>query len=52
MAKDKLIYCLGTDIHRKRDYTEIAKAQKKLLKFYKYYELDAILVQNPLKIVQ
>ena len=52
MAKDNLIYCLGTDIHHKRDYTEIAKAQKKLLKFYKYYELDAILVQNPLKIVQ
>lgn len=52
MAKDKLIYCVGTDIHHERDYTEIAKAQKKLRKYYEFYELDAILVQNPLKIVQ
>ena len=52
IAKDKLIYCVGTDIHHTRDYTEIAKAQKKLRKYYEFYELDAILVQNPLKIVQ
>ena len=52
IAKDKLIYCVGTDIHHERDYTEIAKAQKKLRKYYEFYELDAILVQNPLKIVQ
>lgn len=52
MAKDKLIYCVGTDIHRPRDYSEIDKAQKKLRKYYEFYELDAVLVQNPLKIVQ
>ena len=52
IAKDKLIYCVGTDIHHTRDYTEIAKAQKKLRKYYEFYELDDILVQNPLKIVQ
>ena len=52
IAKDKLIFCTGTDIHRPRDYEEIAKAQKKLRKYYEFYELDAILVQNPLKIVQ
>ena len=52
IAKDKLIFCVGTDIHRPRDYEEIAKAQKRLRKYYEYYELDAILVQNPLKIVK
>ena len=52
IAKDKLIFCVGTDIHHPRDYSEIAKAQKKLRKYYEFYELDAILVQNPLKIVK
>lgn len=52
MAKDKLIYCVGTDIHHPRDYNEITKAKKKLRKYYEYYEYDSILVQNPLKIVQ
>ena len=52
IAKEKIIFCVGTDIHHTRDYTEIAKAQKKLRKYYEFYELDAILVQNPLKIVQ
>jgi protein-tyrosine phosphatase len=52
IAKDKLIFCVGTDIHRPRDYNEIAKAQKKLRKYYAFHELDAILVQNPFKIVQ
>ncbi|MCQ2571239.1 MAG: hypothetical protein MJ154_03260 [Candidatus Saccharibacteria bacterium] len=52
MAKDKLIFCFGTDTHRVRDFSEIAKAQKKLRKFYEFYELDSVLVQNPLKIVQ
>lgn len=52
IAKDKLIFCIGTDIHRPRDYEEIAKAQKRLRKYYEFYELDAILVQNPLKIVK
>jgi protein-tyrosine phosphatase len=52
MAKDKLIYCVGTDIHHPRDYNEIAKAKKTLRKYYEFCEYDAILVQNPLKIVQ
>ena len=52
IAKNKLLFCVGTDIHRPRNYSEISKAQKKLRKYYEYYELDAILVQNPYKIVQ
>ena len=52
IAKDKLMFCVGTDIHRPRDYNEIAKAQKKLRKYYAFHELDAVLVQNPFKIVQ
>jgi protein-tyrosine phosphatase len=52
IAKDKLLFCVGTDIHHTRNFNEIAKAQKKLGKYYEYYELDAVLVQNPHKIVQ
>lgn len=52
IAKDKMIFCLGSDIHHARNYNEIAKAQKKIQKYYEFYEFDAILVQNPHKIVQ
>ena len=52
IAKDKMIFCLGSDIHHARNYKEITKAQNKLRKYYEFYEFDAILVQNPLKIVQ
>ncbi len=52
IAKEHLIFCFGTDIHRERDYNEIKKAQKKLLKYYSETELIELLVANPQKIVQ
>lgn len=51
LAKEKLIFCFGTDIHRRRDYSEIAKAQKRLQKYYSPEELNAVLVQNAQKII-
>lgn len=51
LAKEQLIFCLGTDIHHKRDYSEIAKAQKRLRKYYDDKELNAILVENAKKII-
>ena len=51
IAKQHLIFCVGTDIHHERDYTEYTKAQKVLRKYYQYAELDAILVQNARKIL-
>ncbi len=51
LAKDKLIYCFGTDIHRVRDFSEIAKAQKKLRKYYSEEELEEVLNRNPHKII-
>ncbi len=52
LAKDHLIFCFGTDIHHHRDYSEIAAAQKKLAKYYNKSELNALLVENPQKIVK
>ena len=52
MAKENLIFCFGTDIHRQRDYSEIAKAQKKLQKYYSAAKLNALLAENPTKIVK
>ena len=46
IAKDKYIFCLGTDIHRRRDYNEISKAIKKLNKYYSAKELDKVLSEN------
>ncbi len=46
IAKDNLIFCLGTDIHRRRDYNEIAKAIKKLNKDYTTKDLNKILFEN------
>ena len=51
LAKAKLIFACGTDIHHRRDYTEIAKAQKKLARYYSEAELNDILVKNPAKIL-
>lgn len=51
IAKEKLIFCLGTDIHHERDYNEIAKAKRKLQKYYRESELNAILVENPKRII-
>lgn len=52
MAKENLIFCFGTDIHRPRDYSEIAKAQKKLQKYYSAAKLNTLLAENPAKIVK
>lgn len=52
LAKEKLIWCFGTDIHHRRDYAEITKAQKKLAKYYTAEELDELLVKNPRKIIR
>ena len=51
IAKEHLIYCIGSDIHRQRDYNEITKAKNKLHKYYNATELDSILVQNASKIL-
>lgn len=52
LAKEKMIFCVGTDIHHPRNYDEITKAKEKLSKYYSFAELDSILVQNALKIVK
>ncbi len=51
LAKDRLIFCFGTDIHHDRDYSEIAKAQKKLSKLYKPDKLKVLLEDNPRTII-
>ena len=51
LAKNKLIFAFGTDIHHQRDYSEIAKAQAKLARYYDQSELRKLLVTNPRKII-
>lgn len=51
LAKNRLIFALGTDIHRPRDYSEIAKSLKVLSKFYSAEELNEITAKNPRKIL-
>ena len=51
LAKAHLIFAFGTDIHHRRDYSEIAKAQKKLARYYTEAELNDLLVNNPAKIL-
>ena len=52
MVKRHYVYAFGTDIHRKRDYDEIAKAQKKLSRWCKKDEFDKMLVKNPSAIIR
>lgn len=52
LAKENQIFCFGTDIHRPRDYSEIAKAIKKLSKYYGPAGLNQLLVVNPSMIVK
>jgi protein-tyrosine phosphatase len=52
LAKAKYIFALGSDIHRKRDYTEITRAQKKLSRYYKKDQFEEILVKNPSDILR
>lgn len=46
IAKEQLIFCLGTDIHHRSNYNEISKAIKKLQKYYDEKSLDRILTKN------
>ena len=51
LAKDKLIFCFGTDTHRVRDFSEITKAQQKLRRYYTADELKELLEDNPKRII-
>ena len=51
MAKDKLIFMLGSDIHRCGRHDYIAMAQKKLTKYYSEHELRWIMTGNAKKII-
>lgn len=52
LAKDKMIFAFGSDVHHpiKDDY--ILKVQKKLAKYYSDTELEEVLVKNPAKILE
>ncbi|MBR0134328.1 exopolysaccharide biosynthesis protein [Candidatus Saccharibacteria bacterium] len=52
LAKNGMIFALGTDIHHRRDYSEISAAIRKLRRYYDEDELNRILVSNPLKIIK
>lgn len=52
LAKNKMIFCFGTDIHHPRDYSEIEKAQQKLRKYYSDTELEKVLSSNAAQIIQ
>ena len=49
LAKNKMIFEFGSDIHHLRGTKEIPLAQKKFRKYYKEQELEEILVDNPKK---
>ncbi len=51
LAKEKLIFCFGSDTHRVRDFSEITKAQQKLLRYYTASELKELLEDNPKRII-
>jgi protein-tyrosine phosphatase len=52
LMKGKYIFAFGSDIHRKRDYSEITRAQKKIARYYKKDELEQILVKNPSAVIR
>ncbi|MBR1796187.1 hypothetical protein IJ765_02920 [Candidatus Saccharibacteria bacterium] len=52
LAKNKLIFMLGTDIHHARDYSEIAKSLKKLRRYYTAEELEDLTTNHPRKIIE
>ena len=51
LAKKRMIFALGSDIHRTRKRNEIELAIKKLRKYYSDDDLEQILDKNPRKIV-
>lgn len=52
LAKNKMIYGLGSDIHHVRRDDGIPKAIKRLKKYYREDELDKLLNENPRKILK
>lgn len=52
LAKNKMIYGLGSDIHHVRRDDSILKAIKRLKKYYREDELDKLLNENPRKILK
>ena len=52
LAKNKMIYGLGSDIHHVRRDDGILKAIKRLKKYYRGDELDKLLNENPRKIIK
>ena len=51
LAKDKMIFAFGSDIHRSSMTPYLTLAQKKLTKYYSERELHWLLVGNPKKII-
>lgn len=52
LAKRKMIFAFGSDIHHCRGEDSISQAKKKLGKYYKGDELTKVLVENPREILQ
>ena len=52
LAKRKMIFAFGSDIHRCRGRQEILMAQKKLKKYFNDREMQNVFVGNPKKILQ
>ena len=51
IARDKMIFALGSDIHRRGRNDYLVLAQKKLAKYYDAKELNQLFVVNPSKIL-
>ena len=51
LAKEKMIFALGSDIHHVRGNKWIPAALKKLVKFYSADELNELLEKNPKKVL-
>lgn len=51
LAKERMIFGFGTDIHHARRDDGISKATKKLKKYYNERELNKLLIENPRKVL-
>lgn len=51
LAKEGMIFGFGSDIHHCRGDKSIAKAIKKLRRYYSQNELERVLIQNPRKVI-
>ena len=52
LAKEKMIFAMGSDMHRPGRTPYVAMGQKKLAKYYSDHELRWLLVGNPRKILR